>query len=772
MKALKKVIAIGGAGLILAAVTAWTLDKLYPLPDVPTDSTVIRADDGTILRAFVATDGQWRFHVTPEEVSPVYLQELLNFEDRAFYHHPGINPLALARALVQNLKAGSVVSGGSTLTMQVAGLIDPYPHTLAGKLKQAARAVQLEWHYSKREILEIYLNHAPYGGILSGVQSASYAYFGRSAAELSDAQAALLAVLPQRPSGWRPDRFPQAARQARDKVLRRMGELDVWPQSRVNDALIEPVAALPPQQNLLSPLLARRLYQQCPDCRSIDTFIDAPLQRQLQGLARDYLHRLTPQQNISIIVVRNRDRAVRAYLGSASFGDQQRLGYIDMAQAVRSPGSTLKPFLYGMAMDRGLINSQSLLMDTPRYRRSYQPRDFSGGFAGPVSATDALQRSLNIPAVELMEHLGSHRFAAALNNAGMTLHGPGAKAPNPAMILGGVGATLEDLVGGYSALANRGQAGAIRLTADQPRQSRWLMSPEAAWITWRMLAHDPYRGLQRVGRSQWNLAWKTGTSYGYRDAWAIGVSPKWTIGVWIGRADGSPSPGSFGAVTSVPLLLRVYSALTPNSESPLPKPDSVIRQTICWPLGTALADPRNSGDNCMQKKEAWTIDGVSPQTLLPPNSDPIRGLVIPLLLDDKGKRVERGCSDTVASAEQRVIWPEALTPWLRKSWKAENRLPKAAPGCDLANTTSLKITSVESGSQLFIPAGRDQLHLKLAAQGGKGTRQWYIDGRWIGSDLHGTPIIDWNRTGADQQLSVVDESGHTDMVSFSVKQLH
>ncbi|PSL13428.1 penicillin-binding protein 1C [Marinobacterium halophilum] len=756
--------------VVLTAALAWVLDRAFPLPQPVAPGVRVLAEDGTLLRAFPAADQTWRYPITPAQVAPVYREVLLAYEDRAFYYHPGINPLAIARAGWQNLKAGAVVSGGSTLSMQVAGLLDPYPRTLTGKARQALRTLQLEWHYSKDEILELYLNLAPFGGMLSGVEAASRHYFGKPAAQLSDAEAALLTVLPQRPSEWRPDRYPQRARRARDKVLRRMQALELWSEARVAAALHEPVAALPPEPPMLAPLLARRLQQQCPGCTDIHTLIDAGVQRQLQAVVERYRGRLGPRQSMAVMVVRNADLAVQGYVGAARFGDMTSHGHIDMTRAVRSPGSTLKPFAYAMALDQGLIHSHSLLLDTPRYGLRYRPHNFTGGFAGPVSATAALQRSLNLPVVQLVEHLGPQRWVSALLNAGLQLEGAGVQQPSSAVVLGGVGSTLESLVGTYTALAREGLAGSPRLQPHEPQQRRWLMSPGAAWISWRMLAHNPWRALSQVGETPWVLAWKTGTSYGYRDAWALGVSPQWTIGVWVGRPDGSPSPGDFGRQTAAPLLFRVHELLAQDQQE-LPQPASVTQAKICWPLGTAVQQTDNTAANCQQSHLAWLLNATAPRTLQQTTMLSQPPLLRSVWVDaETGRAVAPGCAQTGQMLEQSHIelWPQPAEPWLKPEWRRAQRLPQPADDCTRGRTGRevIMITGIEAGSHLQLPPGRTVLDVDLRVQGATGLLNWYLNGEPL-AEQSGQRLSLQLRNSGDYRLSVVDRAGNTDSITFS-----
>jgi len=406
---------IGVAALLVAALL---LDRLFPLrlPAPDTGSTVVLARDGTPLRAFADSDGVWRYPTTAKQVSPLYLRALLTYEDRWFYRHPGVNPYALLRGLAGGLRHGRIVSGGSTLTMQVARIIQPIPHTFRGKLMQMFRALQLEAHLSKAQILDLYLNHAPFGGPIEGVEAASWAYLGKPASQLSRAEAALLAVLPQSPSRLRPDRHPDAARAARDKILRRMRDLGVWSAMQVRDAAIEPVVARSLRAPLSAALLAERLHQQQPQARRIVSTIDANLQRAAEERVIAYLSRLPPRTSAAVLVVDNATLEARAYVGTAEFADPVRLGHVDMVRAPRSPGSTLKPFLYGLALDDGLITSQSLLVDAPQDFGGYKPGNFDEAFSGPVSVAEALQRSLNVPAVDVLDRVGPARFVARLAN--------------------------------------------------------------------------------------------------------------------------------------------------------------------------------------------------------------------------------------------------------------------------------------------------------------------------------------------------------------------
>lgn len=732
------------AGVIVLVIVAVLLDRLFPLhlPAPDTGSTVVLAHDGTPLRAFADSDGVWRYPVAAKQVSPLYLQALLTYEDRWFYRHPGVNPYALLRGAFGALRHGRVVSGGSTLTMQVARIITPIPHTVSGKLVQIFRALQLEAHLSKAQILELYLNHAPFGGPIQGVEAASWAYLGKPASQLSHAEAALLAVLPQSPSLLRPDRHPDAARHARDKVLKRMRDDGLWNEAQLRDAEIEPVVARSLRAPLDAALLAERLHQQQPQARRIVTTIDANLQRAVEDRVSDYLSRLPPRTSAAVLVVDNATLEARVYVGTATFADPLRLGHVDMVRAPRSPGSTLKPFLYGLALDDGLITSQSLLVDAPQDFGGYKPSNFDDSFNGPVSVADALQRSLNVPAVDVLDHVGPNRFVARLANGGVDLSLPQGAQPNLSIILGGASTRLENLVGAYTAFANGGVAGTPRYLPDQPKQTRHLLSPGAAWIIRDILSTNPadVEGAPlegTIGRHD-AVAWKTGTSYGYRDAWAIGVTDSWTVGVWIGRPDGTPSPGQYGAVTSLPLMFAVVDML-PNDRSHVhaAQPASVRQVDICWPLGGAVAN--TSPTLCRQRRKTWTLDGAMPPTFAERDITAWSSGLITVRVDAKGRRLSATCHGRGEHSIQIARWPALAAPWLSADDAVQAALPPLAPGCapdslDVANP--IRITGLSQGVRLKqAPNSTQPLRVTLQALGATGEVQWLLDGRLQGSSV-------------------------------------
>lgn len=759
--------------VLLLGVMLWLLDAWFPLALPAADNrafaTVVFDRDGRLLRAFADDQGIWRYRVSLDEVSPLYVEALLTYEDRRFWYHPGIDPLALLRALALNLRHGRIVSGGSTLSMQVARLLHPHSRSLGGKIQQVMRALQLEWHLSKREILTLYCNIAPFGGTIEGVQAASYTYLNKPASELTHAEAALLAVLPQSPTRYRPDLHPLVAEAARNKVLDRLVSLGQWSAATVAEAKVEMVYGLRHTPEQHAPLLARRLLSESVQDASgrIFTTIDGDLQRSLEDYLGYYASLQPEKTSAAALVVDNASGEVLAYVGTAEFASQARFGHVDMVTALRSPGSTLKPFLYALGMDQGLIHSGSLLVDAPQHWRDYRPGNFSGGFTGPVTAASALQRSLNVPAVALLDRYGPAEFVARLQNAGMLLRIPDQQA-NLAVILGGVGTSLESLVAMYTAFANAGQTRPLQYLQSTPRQPpRYLMSAQAAWVTQHILTGigrpDGVRSLAAFNRKQ-QLAWKTGTSYGFRDSWAIGVGRNYTLGVWVGRPDGTPLPGASGRASAGPLLHAIADYL-PDSRSPIERPQGVSQVDICWPLGRLkTATP---AAHCHESHTAWIINDTVPPTPRDAHSDAANPLTVWLTND--GRRVHSGCQVDFRQVQRKTValWPAMSEPWIAPEWRRYHQLPAYATACAsrVATSARLTITGISDGAHYRAALNSANAPvLSLLAAGGDGLQHWYVNGEFFQSTRPLSPVALTLTQAGRNQLLVVDDAGNIDRV--------
>jgi penicillin-binding protein 1C len=595
----------------------WVATTVLP-PVLSEVGVEVRARDGTLLRAFAVEDGRVRLAMQLEQADPAFIKMLIAYEDKRFYRHGGIDLRAGVRAGLQAVRHGRVVSGGSTLTMQVARLLENSgTGSFRGKLRQMRLALALERRLSKEEILTLYLHHAPYGGAVEGLRAASLLWFGKEPARLTQAEAALLIALPQAPESRRPDRQPDAARTARARVLQR---LKLRPD--INQADV-PHGLRPLPQD--APHLAAALRRSSPSALRHDTTIDAHLQRQMQLLARRAVAGQAEGVSAAILVADHLNGEILAHVGSPAFSAENgALGFVDMTEAVRSPGSTLKPLVYGLAFDEGLVHPDTLINDAPVDFGGYAPQNFDGQYRGMLTVRDALTLSLNIPPVLLTHELGPARLMAGLRRAGAQPQLPAGQA-GLAVALGGVGMSLRDLVQFYAGIAQGGQSKPLRVDSHQEHSaSKRFMSPVAAWQVSHILSSiaPPKGAAARAGQ----IAYKTGTSYGHRDAWSVGFDGRHVVGVWLGRPDGTPVPGAFGGVLTAPLLFEAFDRINSQRTAlPLPPADALI-------LGTAhLPEPLQ----VFRSRDAvFAADPDTPVVTFPPNGAVLRrsGFGVPLKL--------------------------------------------------------------------------------------------------------------------------------------------
>lgn len=564
------------AGLFLAALGRDGFDRWVDATDLPplvvATSVEVLARDGSLLRAYTVADGRWRMAVDPAQVDPAFVAALVEYEDRRFRSHSGVDPRALARAVAQAVWNGRVVSGGSTLTMQVARLLEESgTGRVSGKLRQMRVAWALERRLSKDQILALYLHLAPYGGNLEGIRAATIAWFGKEPRRLTPAEIALLVAIPQSPEARRPDRSVARATDARDRVLARLegGGLIDADQARAARTEVVPAARRP--FPALAPHLSDRARTADPAALRHVLTIDAGLQAALEKLAAEVVAGQGERLQIALVVADHRTGEILASVGSAAFRADRRAGFIDMTQALRSPGSTLKPLIYGLAFDQGLAHPETLIEDRPTDFNGYRPQNFDRQYRGTIRVREALQQSLNIPVVALTEALGPARLMTALDKAGVKYRLPLGQ-PGLAVALGGIGVTLEDMVQLYAAIARGGVALPLRWREGDSEEGQRLMADSAAWFVGDILA-----GLAPPPGAPANrLAYKTGTSYGHRDAWAIGFDGRHVVGVWMGRPDGTPVPGAFGADLAAPVLFQVFARLKPRLDPQPPAPPATL----------------------------------------------------------------------------------------------------------------------------------------------------------------------------------------------------
>lgn len=569
--------AIGAvAGIIVAGADLFALDAADrafppPLEHAEAVSPEVLDADGLLLRAFATSEGRWRLKTDVSDVDPQFVRMLVAYEDQRFYAHSGIDVWALGRAALQFVSNGRIVSGASTLSMQVARLIEPREsRSFSAKLLQIVRAVQIERRLSKEEILNLYLTHAPYGGNLEGVRAASLAYFGKEPKRLTVAESALLVALPQLPEKRRPDRNLKAAEIARKRVLDRIAVAEVVGDGEAERA--EGVAI--PARRLQLPALAAHVAEAAlrKDQKAVQhqTTLKKQVQTGLEAVAQAATMKLGPKLSLAMVMADAQTGEIVGEVGSADYFDASRSGWIDMTRINRSPGSTLKPFIYGLAFEQGLVSQETIIEDKPADFFGYRPRNFDMSYQGDVTVREALQLSLNVPAVKLLDAVGPTRLMVRFRRADVRPVLPPNETPGLAIGLGGVGITLKDLVQLYTALANRGQP--VRIgdgVTNVPGRidGEPLLEPVAVWNVADILSGV----IPPAGAPQRGIAYKTGTSYGYRDAWSVGYDGRYVLGVWVGRPDNSAVPGLTGYGTAAPILFEAL-AKSGIATTPLPRP--------------------------------------------------------------------------------------------------------------------------------------------------------------------------------------------------------
>ncbi|MDB5664639.1 MAG: pbpC [Cypionkella sp.] len=593
---------LGLAALSNDKISQWVDATVLPPLQVETSVEVLDRN-GALLRAYTVADGRWRMDLALSDVDPGYIAALLAYEDKRFFRHDGVDLQALLRAVLQAAWNGHIVSGGSTLTMQVARLLEEgTTGQIDGKLRQMRVALALERRLSKQEILSLYLHLAPYGGNLEGIRAAALSYFGKEPLRLTPAEAALLVAIPQSPETRRPDRSVERATDARDRVLARALRDGLIDDEQMRAARTEVVPSVRRPFPALAPHMSDRIVAEEQGLKRHQLTLDKTLQTKLERLASDVVASRGDRLQVAIVVADHASGEVLASVGSAAFKADRRAGFVDMTRAIRSPGSTLKPLIYGLAFDEGLAHPETLIDDKPTDFNGYKPQNFDRQFRGTIRIREALQESLNIPVVALTDALGPAKLLATLDKAGVKYDLPGGQ-PGLAISLGGIGVSLEDMVQLYAAIA-RGGVG-LPLThhmQGQRDEGQRVLSASAAWQVGDILA-----GLAPPpGAPENRLAYKTGTSYGHRDAWAIGFDGRNVIGVWMGRPDGTPVPGAFGADLAAPVLFQAFARLKPDLD-PQPEAPPATLLVSNAELPQPLRKFRNRNAAFMPEKDAPAV---------------------------------------------------------------------------------------------------------------------------------------------------------------------
>lgn len=760
---------IGGAILI-----AFSLSVIWPLPkpffNTPY-ATVLLDRQGTLIDAQIAKDGQWRFPET-DHLPAKFATALITYEDEGFYHHPGVNPLALVRALWQDVKAGHIVSGGSTLTMQLARLHwAGAARTVGQKLKEIFMAFRLEWHFSKDEILRLYASHAPFGGNIRGIDAASYRYFHRAPESLSWAEAATLAVLPNNPSMIYPGKNSPELKRKRDFLLQKLfanGDLD---QRTLQLALAEPLPQKQYAFPAMAPHLLNHMLQSGQAGKVWHTTLDEPQQQALTQLTTRYVkEHLAYNQvfNAALVIANWQTGEVLTYVGNVPTGTDHEEA-VDVVQAIRSPGSLLKPFLYARALEQGLISPQQWLPDIPLFYKGFAPQNFDKQFHGLVPANRALARSLNVPFVRLLRDYGYEPFHQDLRNMGAKSLNQPADHYGLSLILGGGDVTLWELCKLYLQLPRsaepqpNGHADLHYVMKKAPRQQGYLQAG-AAWQTLQVM-HELIRPEQEAGW-QWfqsgrEISWKTGTSFGFRDAWAMGVSQQYVVGVWTGNADGEGRPGLVGVLAAAPLLFQVMDYLqAEGTHLPTPAPQ-MQHVAICKETGF------RAGPNCPNPRERL----VPKSKALPPVC-PFHQL---LHLDHSGKyRVSSDCYPTYKMQTKKALILPPVEQWYYQRFQGTYEdLPPWKPGCAPSDVSEvMEMIYPEPNAKVFIPTELDgrpgRLIVQVAHRHPETRIYWYLDSRYLG-ETQGVHQMAIPGIEGEHELRLIDEKGNKLSTAIRIK---
>lgn len=759
------------------------LDLLFPPPTQVAYSTLVNAADGTTLHAFLNRDDKWRMYATLDDITPRLRQVILQKEDRWFYWHPGLNPAAMLRAAGRNLLSGRRTSGASTITMQVVRLLEPRPRTYLSKLIEVARAVQLEVHLSKDEILQLYLNLIPYGGNVEGIKSASLIFFGKPPQLLSLAEITTLAIIPNRPSSLRLGDNNAAIVQARNKWLHRFAQSGTFDEKAVQDALNEPLDAHRRPAPNQAPHLSLRLKSEQPDEPIIVSTLQPSVQAATERLARQYVDRVRAQNihNAAVLVINNLTGAVEAYVGSADFANTFDGGQVDGVQAVRSPGSALKPLLYALAFDRGLITPKAKLNDVPTNfgagSGSYEPDNYDRHFNGPVTAEFALANSLNIPAVKLLRDVSTPGFIGTLRQAGFRTVQKQAADLGLSMILGGCGVTLEEITQAYTAFANGGQIREATFVTDarvetgpQYTTNKTIFSPEAAFLVTNTLTQITRPDLPNNFDNSYRLpriAWKTGTSYGRRDAWSIGYNRHYTVGVWVGNFSGVGVPDLSGANTATPLLFQVFNAIDYNT------PTGWFRPPVGGKLASRQVCPE-SGDVPEQACEGRAVDyyimGVSRATRCQHQTRVWTNTAGTLSYCAHCRPTG---TDSLSRPVARLypnLAPEVVA-WYAASHRPYAAIPSHNPACERVFGTGEAplITSLNQHSEYFINP-KKPADLALACQAANDVQRvyWYLNDK-LYQAAKPTETLFFTPTPGTLTVACADDKGRVSRVRVLIK---
>lgn len=762
---------------VIAAVGAFLLaDLAFPVRTGTEYAPVILARDGKVMHTYLTKDEQWRMLTRPDEMTSELKSAILFKEDKYFYYHPGINLLAIGRAAVNNVLHLKRTSGASTITMQVARMLEPKDRTYFNKVLEMFRALQLELHYSKDEILQMYVNLVPYGSNIQGVKAASILYFGKMPGQLSLAEITALSIIPNRPNSLVIGKDNDRIVTQRNKWLLRFKDAKLFPAELIADAMQEPLTAYRHKAPGEIPQLSYRLRRGQPQAGEIRTTVDAQVQQKAEDIVSNYMNgqRLNNIHNAAVIIVDNHTREVRAYIGSSDFGDRLHNGQVDGVCASRSPGSTLKPLLYGLCMDKGLITPKSVVADVPINIDGYIPENYDLQFRGNVTAEDALKNSLNIPAVKLLNAAGVKSFSNSLIQSGFVTVQQRRKKLGLSLILGGCDVRLDELTGLYASFANAGDFRPLKYIVTGKQDAKQaknksaagiaVLSPASAYVLSEVLSglHRPdlpnlYDKSVHIPR----IAWKTGTSYGRKDAWSIGYNKDYTIGVWVGNFNGMGVAGLNGAGVATPLLFQLFQAIDRRaSEEWLQQPEGIGFRLVCRQTG------KLPNDYCSDQTMDYYMPGVS-------SNERCEHLRKVWLSSNEAFCYCTSClPDAGYKTKEFPNIPAELSAYFDASHIAYEKLPPHNPDCSRIFEGKAPVITSLTDKLTYLIADKESQELQLCCNASNDVREiyWYVNDKFFGRASPGDKVF-FKPAKGTVKISCTDDKGRNSDIRILVKYL-
>ena len=762
----KPVKLVAGVLLVLLA-----LDVCFPLRVNPDYSTIITDSEGKVLHAFLNKSDKWRMQTELREITPTLEKAIVFKEDRWFRWHFGINPLAVGRAALRNIFTGRRTSGASTITMQVVRLLYPKNRTYLNKIVEMFRAIQLEVHYSKDEILQLYISLVPYGSNIEGLKSASILYFQKSPDVLSLAEVTALTIIPNRPSSLRLGINNAYILQERNRWLRAFGEAKLFAQKDIDDALEEPLSVTRHEAPKLAPHLAIRLKKEYSSVPIIQSSLRRNKQLTIEKIVQNYVTRLYGMNihNAAVMVVNNQTHEVEAYVGSADFNNPIDGGQVDGIRAIRSPGSTLKPILYATAFDKGIVTPKSMINDVPTNFSGFEPENFDKLFHGKVTIEYALANSLNIPAVKILKEISTPVLVDKLKKADFMTVKKNSSKLGLSLVLGGCGVTLEELTNLFVAFAHQGNYQKATYVTQHKERSLFggstgvsLISPEACFLTNQILTQitrpdlpNNYDYTYRMPK----IAWKTGTSFGKKDAWSMGYNDHYTVGVWIGNFSGEGVPELSGANIATPLLFDIFNTIDYNSDARwFSKPEGVKLRKVCAESGDVPSE------FCSHQVLDYHIEGVSKTTAC-----------------RHAKMVAVNATASLSYCSQCVpdsgtvqrLYPNyapELVSWYESKHILYEKIPPHNPKCTrVFNDNAPTIVYPTDGSEYFLDRA-DAQKLLLSCQTGNDVKEvyWYINDKLLQKSAPATSVF-FSPEAGKVKISCTDDKGRNTNIYIKVQ---